>query len=156
MAWPASESGLGPRRSLVPGSQPLHRAPGAWGGAAAHLVESRTPGQGVEPASKPLIPGFRASGSQGGAAGSGFPCFSANHAPPQPSPARPLASSPRVSRGVAARGLACREREGAWLSGFSLKWLRVCGPSKRKGTPLSDDCGSSGGIDPAERDQLLN
>lgn len=136
VAWPASERRLGPRRSLVPGSRPLRRAPGAWGGAAAHLVESRTPGQGVGPAFKPLIPGFGASGSQGGADGSGFPRSPANHAPPQPSPARPLASPPRVYRGVAARGLASREREGAWLIGFSLKWLRVCAPNKRKGNAV--------------------
>lgn len=60
-------------RGLTPGFQPLRKAPGAWGGAAAHLVESCTPGYGVVPASKPLIPNFRAPSSEGGAHGSSFP-----------------------------------------------------------------------------------
>lgn len=48
--------GLGPSRGLAPGSHLSHKVPAAWGGAAAHLAESHTPGQGVVPASKPLIP----------------------------------------------------------------------------------------------------
>lgn len=78
-------------------------------------------------------PGFGASGSEGGADGSSFPRSPRNHAPPQPSPARPLASPPRVARGVAVRGLAFREREGAWPFGFALKWLQSAARASGRG-----------------------
>lgn len=48
-------------------------------------------------------------------------------------------SSPTVTRatvgGGAARGLASRERAGAWSAGCSLKWPQVCGQSKAEGMP---------------------
>lgn len=113
LSGPASGHCLGPSRGLAPGSHPSHKAPGAWGGAAAHLAESRTPGQGVVPASKPLIPALGRRVPRAGQEAQVFPAHPQITPHPKPSPARPLATPSRVARGVAARGLASRESEGA-------------------------------------------
>lgn len=108
MALPGPQPRLGPRLSAIThGSRGLGR-----GGGAPGRVPHTWPRRGAR--LQALNPGFGASGSQGWASSSSFPRSPPNHAPTLTvTRARPLASPPRVSRGVAARGLASREREGA-------------------------------------------
>lgn len=108
VAWPASERSLGPRRSLVPGSRPFRRAPGAWGGAPAHLVESRTPGQGVGPAFEPPNPRLWSVGFPGRGGRLRFPSLSRE--------SRPSPTVTRATVGVAAARLPGR---GCASIGFS-------------------------------------
>lgn len=113
----------------------LSRYTGLWGpgrgGRAPGPVPNTWLGRGAS--LQAPNPGFGASGSEGGADCSGFPRSPLNHTPPQPSPARPLPSPPRAARGVAVRGLAFREREGAWPSGFALKWLQSAARGSGRG-----------------------
>lgn len=91
---------LGPSRGLAPGSHPSHKAPGAWGGAAAHLAESRTPGQGVVPDSKPLIPALGRRVPRAGQAAQVFPAH--------------LQITPRPNRHPRDRWRRRRASHGAW------------------------------------------
>lgn len=118
---------LGHRHSRVLGFSAITRAPRDQGVAAAHLVLVGTPGQGVVPASGPLIPALESRAPRAGRMAKVSLAGSRNRCFPQPSPARPLATARRSVRGVAERGLASRQREGVWPDGFSLKWLQVWG-----------------------------
>lgn len=121
---------------LAPSSQPLRWAPRAGGGrpstcwSRAHLAWAwRLPT--TPPASNP---GFRASGSEGGAGSSGF-----RRSPPESRPSLTVtratvgvAAASRTGRGCAWIGLS--GARGGVAGGFALKWLQRCSRSERKGT----------------------
>lgn len=136
--WESRTPGGAAGRRALPGPQLSAITLGSQGRgrAAEHLLESRTPGLGVAPAHNPPAsnPGFRASGSEGGAGSSGF-----RRSPPESRPSLTVtratvgvAAASRTGRGCAWIGLS--GARGGVAGGFALKWLQRCSRSKRKGT----------------------
>lgn len=156
VARQASECSLGPRHNLVPGSQPLRRALGDWGGAAAHLVESRTPAQGVGASLQSPNPRLWGVGFPGRGGRLRFPSLS--------SESRPSLTVTRATVGVAAARLL--GRGCAWI-GFSAArggvadWFRLkMAPSLRprpaEGNAVVGSLWLFGWDRPGRQDQILN
>lgn len=138
---PAGGAGLGgPQPRPGPRLPAITQGARARGGAAAHLAESRTPGQGAVPASQPLIPALRRRVPRAGRAARVFPAHPQITPHPNRHP-RDRWRRRRASHGAWPRVDWLLGARGGVTGGFHLKMAPVCGQSQRKGTP--GRCGRS-------------